>query len=326
MNLAPFRKIPTAFLRIIGVLALSAAAAAANAADPFPNRPIRIIIPAAPGGSLDITARLIAQKMSEKLGQPVIVDNRPGADTLLGTRMVKDAPADGYTLLGQASGFTLFPLMRSDTGYDALKDFAPVGMMLRAPRVLVTSTAKPYRNLADFVAAAKGGQLTYASGGVGTPTHIAMESFAHALGLQMTNIPFKGTGAALPEVASGRVDVMFDAISSSRPYIEGGRLRGLAVSADKRVPVLPDVATAKEQDVPYTNVFWLGLLAPAGTPREVVQRLADAMKAGSDSPDLRARFQADGSDPTHVGPAEFGAFLRVEAADMVKLAKILPRQ
>jgi tripartite-type tricarboxylate transporter receptor subunit TctC len=315
-----------ASLRAFGALTLVAAAAAAHAADPFPDKQIRLIIPAAAGGSLDITARVFAQKMSEKLGQPIVVDNRPGGETLLGTRVDKAAPADGYTLLGQASGFTLFPLLRNDAGYDALKDFAPVGIMLRAPRVVVVSSDKPYRSLAEFIAAAKGGQLTYGSGGVGTPTHIAMESFAQALGLHLTNVPFRGTGAALPEVASGRVDVMFDAISSSRPYIEGGKLRPLAVSADKRVPLLPAVPTIKEQGVAYTNFFWLGLLAPAGTPRDVVAKLADAMKAASDSPDLRARFQADGSDPTYVGPEEFGTFLRKEVAEMATLAKTLPKQ
>ncbi|HSW16678.1 MAG TPA: tripartite tricarboxylate transporter substrate binding protein [Ramlibacter sp.] len=325
MPISPVRFVTTLF-RAFGACALAAAAVAAAAAEPFPSKPIRIVIPAAAGGSLDITARLVAQKMGEKLGQSVIVDNRPGGETLLGTRLVKDAPPDGYTLIGQASGFTLFPFMRSDTGYDALKDFAPVGIMLRAPRVVVVSTEKPYRNLPDFIAAAKGGQLTYGSGGVGTPSHIAMESFAQALGLRLTNIPFRGTGAALPEVAAGRVDVMFDAISSSRSYIEGGKLRPLAVSSDKRVPLLPDVPTITEQGVPYTNVFWLGLLAPAGTPRDVVQKLADAMKAASDSPDLRARFQADGSDPTHVGPQEFGAFLRKEAGEMSTLSTILPKQ
>ena len=210
-------------------------AASASVAVEFPTKPIRIIVPAATGGSLDVTARLIAQKMSEKLGQQVIVDNRPGADTLLGTRVAKDAPADGYTILSQANSFSLLPHMRFDPGYDPVKDFTGVGVMVTSPYIMELKSDQPDRTVQEFVARAKATRLSYASGGPATPQQVAVVKFLQLAGLNnITMVPYKGNGPALVDVAGGNVTMIFDGYISSRPYLDGGKLRPLAVRAGSR--------------------------------------------------------------------------------------------
>jgi tripartite-type tricarboxylate transporter receptor subunit TctC len=302
------------------ILAL-AAAPAAVLADAFPGKPIRIIVPSASGGALDITTRLVALKMGEKLGQTVIVDNRPGGDTLLGTRMAKDAPADGYTLLAQANGFTALPALKLDPGYDPIRNFTAIGPMLRAAQVLWTSTGEPDRSVPDFIARAKAqpGKLTYAHGGLGSPLHLAAAQFVHQTGVDVPAVPYKGTGAALPDVAAGRVDVLFAAYAGGAPYLQSGKLKALGVTGTQRLAALPNVPTFKEQGVAFTYYFWLGLLAPAGTPKDVVQKLADALNYATSSKDLVERFRAEGSEPMPATPEEFNAYLVKEAAETARV-------
>jgi len=261
--------------------------------------------------------------MSEKLGQTIIVDNRPGADTLTGTRQAKEAAADGYTILAQANGFSSLPTVRRDPGYDPLKDFTPIGLMLRSPLVMSVGAEQPDRTLADFVARAKSHKLTYATGSVGGPTHIAAAMFIQAAGLDVALVPYKGAGLAMTDVVSGRVDMIFDGYISSSGHLKSGRLRPLAVTSLARIAPLPGVPTFQEQGLNFTYALWLGLVAKSGTPKEAIGRLSDALAYALNSKDLNARFRAEGSDPSFVTPEEFGRYLKNEVTQMAKLASDL---
>jgi len=296
-----------------------------SAADTFPSKPVRIVVPAAPGGALDLTTRLVAQKMQEKLGQPVVVENRPGGDTLIATRMVKGAQADGYTLLSSANGITLMPQLKANPGYDPVKDFTGIGFMTRSPLLIEVGSGQSDRTLADFMNRVKSSpdKLSYGHAGFGTPPHIAAAAFLHSAKLQMLSIPYKGNGAALPDIIGNRVEMIVDGYISSISYIKSGMLRPLAVTSESRMAALPDVPTLKESGVNYTYTLWLGLLAPSGTPPAVVQRLSDALRYATESKELSERFRAEGSDPSFVTPAAFNSYFKEEAKDMVQLAKDL---
>jgi tripartite-type tricarboxylate transporter receptor subunit TctC len=291
---------------------------AAAAADPFPSRPIRIVVNTAPGGLTDIVTRLVAQKMGEKLGQSVIVDNRAGGDGLLGIRYVKTQPADGYTLLGCAGTVAIQPAVKQDPGYDLVKDFTGIGGIVRTPVLMVVGNSQPDKTLKDFVAraCANPGKLTYASAGVGTTTHIGAAMFLQQEKLDLLHVPYKGNGAAMPDVMAGRVAMLFEAIGSGATKVKEGQWRGLAVTSSKRVPALPDVPTMQEQGVPFTYYLWIGMLAPAGTPPDVAQRLSDALRFALTSKDITERFRSDGSEPMLTSPAEFNDFLKREVVQM----------
>ena len=278
----------------LAALALGVYCGTSSAAEAFPTKPIRIIVPAAAGGALDSTTRLVAQKMSEKLGQQVLVDNRAGADTLLGTRAVKDAPADGYTILAQANGLSLLPFIRIDPGYDPLKDFTGLGFMTRAPMIMEVGAEQPDRTVADFIARAKANKLSYASAGTGGPPHVAAALFLQTVGLDVMHVPYRGNAAALPDVAGGRVEMIFDGYISSIPYLQSGKLRPLAVTSPTRIAPLPNVPTFIEQGINYTYTLWLGLLVRTGTPKDVVQRLSDALRFALGSKELSDRFRSEG--------------------------------
>ncbi|QDL39838.1 tripartite tricarboxylate transporter substrate binding protein [Rhodoferax sediminis] len=275
-----------------------------------------------------MTTRLVAQKMAEKLGQSVIVDNRPGGDTLLGTRMVKDAPADGYTLLAQANGFTLLPFTKREPGYDPVKDFSGLGFMTRSAMILDTGAGQPDRTLPDLIARAKKEPLTFASGGTGGPPHIACAMFLQAAGVNMLHVPYKGNGAALPDVVADRVNMICDGYISSAAFLQSGRLRALAVTSPERIAPLPNVPTFVEQGVNYTYSLWLGLLVKAGTPKDVVQKLSDALHYALTSKELSERFRSEGSDPSFVTPQAFDQYLAKEYSQMAKVASDLklPRE
>lgn len=312
----------------IACLGLSLAAVAAMAADTYPSKPIRIILPAAAGGGLDIVARLVAVKMGEKLGQPVIVENQAGGDTLVGTRNAKSAPADGYTVLAHANGFTILPELKEDPGYDPLKDFTGIGLMSRAPFVMEVAATDPSRNIREFVARAKKENLTFASGGIGGPPHMAAVMFLKSQGLDMTMVPYKGNGVALPDVASGRVTMIFDTYVSSLPFIQSGKLRPLAVTSTTRIAPIPDVPTFVESGMNYQYNLWLGLVVRSGTSKDIVDKLSDALRYALESKDLKARLMSEGSDPSFVTSEEFNAYLTKEVAEMKVLVKELgiPKQ
>ena len=297
----------------------------AFAADPFPSKPVHIIVAAAAGGGLDITTRLIAQKMEAFLHQSVVVENRAGAETMLGTRYVKEQPADGYTILAQANGFSVLPAMKLDPGFDPLKDFTGVGLMLKAPMVTEVGTSQPEKTLADIIVHAKAepGKLTFGTGGSGTPQQLSAAAFHLKAGLSMTQVAYKGAGPTLPDVAGGRLNMVNDMYVSSAPYFKGGTIRPVAVTGAHRIGPLPDVPTYKEQGVDLEFYVWLGLMAPAGTPKEAIQKLSDALHYATADKDLKARFDAEGSELGRESPEEFNAFLRKDVEEGAKTVAAL---
>jgi tripartite-type tricarboxylate transporter receptor subunit TctC len=300
-----------------------AATTPALAADAFPTRPVRIVVATAPGGWGDTTMRLVAIKMSEKLGQPIVIDNRPGADSLVGIRHVKSSPPDGYTLLSTGATIMLQPVVKKDPGYDLLKDFAGVGSTARSPALMVVPTSSREKSLADFVKLAKAdpGRMSYGSAGVGSATHIPAEMFMQKAGVKMLHVPYKGNGAGMADLMAGRVSMMFDAYGSSVGSLKGGRLKSLGVTSDARLRALPDVPTFAEQGFPgLSYYYWLGLFAPAGTPPEVVQRLSAALNEALADPTLSNRLQSEGTEPMVMSPADFNAYLRAESARISKFA------
>lgn len=306
---------------LAGALALACLDPAA-AADPFPTRPIRIVVPVAAGGWGDTSTRIVAPRISEKLGQPVIVENRTGAGGQIGIRFVKSAPADGYTLVSTGGTIAISAALSREPGYDPLKDFVGVGSMVRSPAILVLGAGQPEKKLADLMVQAKAhpGKLSYASAGIGTTTHILAEMFLRSSGLKMLHVPYKGNGAAMPDVVTGRVNMIFDAFGSSASFLKGGQLRALGVTSTARLAALPDVPTIAEQGVPgFSYYFWLGLFASAGTPNEATQRLADALRSALTGSALRDRLQADGTEPMLMATEEFREFVRQEVISTNKL-------
>ncbi|HSV79403.1 MAG TPA: tripartite tricarboxylate transporter substrate binding protein [Ramlibacter sp.] len=321
------------WIHAIGAAVLTlASATGALAADPFPSKPIRVVVPTAAGGLGDVYTRLVARKMSERLGQQLIIDNRPGGDTLIGTRLVKEAPADGYTLLFQASGISIFPHIKENPGYElATKDFTPLGPFSRAPLMLMVGGGQPDKTLADFVTRIKAnpGKFSFAHGGIGTPPHIGAVMFLQRAGLQMQDIAYKGNAAAVPDVVGGRAEMIFDAYGTASGMIKEGRLRSLGVSSSSRLASAPDIPTLAEQGFPgFSYYFWSGLLAPAGVPKEVLDKLSDALRYAVTSEEITQRFRNDGNEAFWLSPAQFSEYLGKEHAEMGRLARELklPKQ
>lgn len=288
-------------------------AAPAVAQDDYPSKPIRIIVPAAPGGGLDVTTRLIVEKMGIFLGQPVIVENRPGAESVIGIRAAQTAEPDGYTVLAHDVQFLLMThLIKPDAGYDPFEDFRGIGRIIRYPMLIELAADKPETTWAEVVAAATANpdQFSFASGGVGGPSHLSISSLLMQNDVDITHIPYKGIGQALPDVAAGRTYLVADGFNSSRSYIEGGKLRPLAVLGTSRLDALPDVPTLQEQGLDFTYHISLALFAQDDVPDPIVERLSEALHAAVNDPDLQARFASEGSMTIDETPAEFDAFLR----------------
>jgi tripartite-type tricarboxylate transporter receptor subunit TctC len=310
------------FLRGLAALVAGCFAShAALAADAFPNRPVRIIVNTAPGGLTDITTRLVAQHMGDTLKQNVIVENRAGGDGLIGIRAVKSAPADGYTLLATAGTVALQMAVRQDPGYDLVKDFTGVGLMGRSPFLMVVAPTSPYKTLGDYVAAAKAnpGKVTYASAGVGTAVHLATEQWMHQMGIKLLHVPYKGNGAAMPDVMSGRVDMILEAYGSSSAKIKGGQLRALGVTHTSRLAALPSVPTFAESGAPgYSYYTWLCIVAPAGTPKDVIAKLSEALREATNSKAIKDRYRDDGMEAMNLTPDEFNQYLAREVSQAQK--------
>lgn len=298
----------------------------AHAADPYPSRPIKLVVPVSAGGWGDITTRIIALRLGQELGQPVVVENRPGGGGLVGIRYTKSESADGYTLMSTGSTLSIQHALSRETGIDANKDFVPVGSMVRSAAVVVTGAGTEYKTLGDVFKGAKAskGAISYASAGVGTTTHIAAEMMLKQEGVQMLHIPYKGNGAAMPDVIAGRVSFMVDAYGSSSSNLGGGKLRALAVTSQDRLKLLPNVPTVAEQGLPgFSYYYWLGLFAPAGTPRDVVDKISAALAKTMKEPHVVERLQADGTEPYFKNPAEFSSFVRKDVADTTALIEKL---
>jgi tripartite-type tricarboxylate transporter receptor subunit TctC len=304
--------------------ALLLAAAPFASAQSYPDRPIRFIVPFTPGSGTDIIARTVAEPMSRAMGQPIIIENKPGAGGTLGAAQVAKSAPDGYTLLIHSAGHVANPSIYSNLPYDTVKDFAGVTPLASLPNVLIVSPAKGWKTVKDLVDAARAnpGKLNYASAGVGSATHMNAEIFRESAKFDAVHVPFKGTPEAMTETATGRVDFFFAPLTSALPFIKDGRLLALAVGTPQRSPVIPNVPTTVEAGFPKSEyVFWVALLAPAATPKPIVDRLnAEALKALA-SPEVKERLAVLGADPMPMSPAEFDAFIRSETARMAAIVK-----
>lgn len=307
---------------VLGLLALTFMLPV-HAAEAYPAKAIRIVVPSVAGGALDSTVRLIAPKLAEKLGGTVIVDNRPGAGGALGIRLVKDAPADGYTLLAQTNSLTALPAMNANPGYDVVRDFSPIGTILQAPNIMAVGAAQPFRNVNELISAARTKNLSYATAGLGSPLHLNGALFAEKRGLSLLHVPYKGSALAYPDVASGVVTMTFGGYAGIAPYLQSGKMRALAVTSPMRLPALPDVPTLGEQGVALNYSFWVGLLAPAGTPDAVVRTLSDALRGVLRMEEVRSRFHNDGALTWETTPADFSTYLAKEVVEIEDLARKL---
>jgi len=289
----------------------------------YPAKPVRLIVPSLPGGGTDITARLLAPKLTEFLGQPVVVENRAGAASIVGSEIVARAAPDGYTLLMGIATITINPSMHRKLPYDTLRDFAPVSQVATVPNVLVVHPSVPAKTVKELIALARSrpGQITYASAGVGSQLHLAMELFLHLAGIKMVHVPYKGSGGAFVDLLSGQVATMTTTALSAAPHLRSGRLRGLAVTSARRSPALPDLPTIAEAALPgYEAVQWYGVFATGGTPREIVVKLNAAIVRALHDPGVRERFAADGGEVVGNTPDEFSGLIR---ADIAKWAKLI---
>jgi tripartite-type tricarboxylate transporter receptor subunit TctC len=291
----------------------------------FPTKAVRLIVPLVPGGNLDIVARAVAAQMNEGLGQQVIVENRPGASSLVGTQFVAKSPADGYTILVIANTFATVPSLIRNPGYDALKDFTGVSLTCLVPQILVVTPTMPVRSVKDLIALGKArpGQLAYGTSGAGSTGHIAAELLSLQAGIKMLHVPYKGNAAAIVDVIAGNVQMMFDQVSTSQSYVASGKLRGLGVTSLKRSPLFPDVPTIDESGLKgYEEITFNGLLAPAGTPREAVARLHGEVSRIVRLPELRKRYIERGIELTaSATPEEFTSYVKAEFDKKAKLAR-----
>ncbi len=317
------------FIVAAGLLAGSAAWAQtpAPAAD-YPNKIIKIIVPFTAGSATDIMARIVGERLSVSMGQPVVVENRPGAGGTLGTAQVAKSDPDGYTLLVVATGHVVNPVLYSGLTYDTIGDFAGVVPLAALPSVLVVGAGSPIKSVRELIAAAKAkpGQLNYASAGVGSATHVNAEKFRSVTDIQITHIPFKGTPETIVEVSTGRVDFMFTPVLASIPTIRDNRMRALAVSTAKRSSALPDVPTVAEAGVPgFVFDFWIGLLAPAKTPRAIVNKLNLEVSKALAQPDVIERMAKLGAESMPMTPERFDAYIKEEFTTLGAVMRAAPK-
>ncbi len=303
--------------------ALIAAYAADTAAQNYPARPLRIIVPQSAGGSTDLVARPLARKLADALGQSVVVDNRPGAGSVIGTDLVAKAAPDGYTLLAVAASVTMSPSLYK-LPFDPVRDLAAISQLTSLPNILVAHPSLPVSSVAEFIAYAKAhpGQLNFGSSGVATGTHLSMELLMYMTGIRLTHVPYKGGSLNVNALIAGETQVNFSTISTALPHVKSGRLRALAVSTARRSAAAPDVPTIAESGVrDYDYSSWIGLLAPAKTPATVIARLnAEAVKAIQAS-DMKSILAVEASEPVGNSPAEFDAVMKTEVARWMKVVK-----
>lgn len=311
--------------RILAALAL-ALAAAGTPAQPYPSKPIRVVVPNPAGGFYDLIARTVGQKVGEGLGQPMVVENRVGAGGSLGTEFTAKAPPDGYTIMvGGIGPHGIAPSLYANLPYDPVKDFAPIIHVATTPNILVVHPSSPLQSVQDLVTAArqKPGALSYASNGNGTSQHLAAEMLATTTGLKLNHVPFKGSAPAITAMLGGQVDFAFAVAPDALPHVKAGKLRALAVTSAKRVAPLPDVPTMIEGGVPdYEATAWFGYFAPAGTPREIVDRLNAEIARALAAPDVRERLAPGGLSELPGGtPERFGALVKSEIAKWSRVVK-----
>jgi tripartite-type tricarboxylate transporter receptor subunit TctC len=313
----------SALARIVAlVLAAFATGAYAQA---YPSKPIHFIVPYPAGGPLDTVARLLGQRVSETVHQPVVVENKPGAGGNIGADSVAKAAPDGYTILmGAVATHAINPTLYRNIPYDPVKDFAPVTEVAWTPNVLVVNPSLPVSNVKEFIAYVKAhpGELNFGSGSTGSAGHLAGELFKTMAGVQMVHVPYKGAGPAMQDLIGGQIQLMFDNLASSLGQIRAGKVRALAVTTEKRSTLAPELPTIAESGLPGFDIStWFGIFAPGGTPQPVVQRLHDAFVAALQAPDVQATMKKMGAEPVGNTPGEFAAFIRSEAEKYAKVIR-----
>jgi tripartite-type tricarboxylate transporter receptor subunit TctC len=308
--------------RILVLAGLIAAFPAA--AQTYPGKPLKMVVGFPPGGASDVAARTVGAKMAERLGQPIVVENRAGAASNIGSEFVARSPADGYTVLLGTISLSVNPSLYPKLGYDALKDFEPVAQVCSSPFLLVVHPATPYRTLADLLSAAKAAPkpLLYATAGNGSGSHLFMEYFASSAGVKLQAVPYKGAAPAMNDVLAGAVPFTFDNIITTLPLHKAGRLRALAISSRTRSAIAPEVPTLQELGVAgFDGNAWFGIFAPTGTPADAVRRLNEETQTALKDPQVRDRLVALGCEPVASTPAEFGRFFRAEVDKWGKVVR-----
>jgi tripartite-type tricarboxylate transporter receptor subunit TctC len=312
-------------LRLFALLAACALAPPLAHAQTYPAKPVLLILPIAAGSSLDVVARLVAQKMAENMRQPIVVENVAGAAGAIGLERLMRAAPDGYTLGAfNDAPLTMLPNLRAKLPYDPVASFAPVGLMLNNSWILVAHPSLPAKSVAELIALAKAkpGEINYSSGGNGSPQHIAMALFESMAGIKLTHVPYKGATQATLDVMSGQIPMMFSGTNSVAAQVRDGKLNGLAVGGSTRSPLLPSVPTVAESGLPgYEFVTWMGMFAPLHTPKDVVARVNAEVARALSAPDLREKLAAQAIEPKTSTPEELGALTRNRLAQMAKLIK-----
>lgn len=310
--------------RAVALTGLVLCAVGAQAADPYPNKPIKWIVPFPPGGAMDSMARTLGEKLSTSMKQPVIVENRPGAGGTIGSNLVAKAAPDGQTIMIVSIGQAVNPSIYPKLPYDSVKDFEPVSLVGIVPNILVAHPSVKANNVKELIALAKAqpGKITYASAGNGTTVHLAAELFNSMAGVDLMHVPYKGSAPAVTDLMGGQVDIMFDSLSSAKPYVEAGKLKALAVTTAKRAKAFPNVPTVAESGLPgYELSGWYAVFVPAKTPKPVVDRLHAELVKALKQDDVRARFALIGADPVGSSPQELAATLKTETARWEKIVR-----
>lgn len=318
-------RIPVRALTLVaGFLACGASVQAAVPATGYPNRPVRLVVPFAPGGTNDVLARIVGEKLSERLGQAFVVDNRAGANSVIGSEIVARASPDGHTLLIVSAGFAVNPSLSRTLPYDTERDFAAVGLVSSGPYLMVVHPSVAAKTVNEFINWVKSrpGQVNYASVGTGSPPHLAAELLRIVAGIDMQHIPYKGGSAVLPDLLAGRVSMFFGSVSTLRPHVQSGKLRAIAMTTVKRSPAMPEVPTFIESGLAgYEVNGWYGLLAPGRTPRAIVHRLNRELRQLLADPDTRKRFQTHGMEPAPGTAEEFAALISSEIGKWAKVVR-----
>ncbi len=289
----------------------------------YPAKPLRLIVPFTPGGGADILARLVVQRLADPLKQSVVVDNRPGAAGIVGTELVAKSPPDGYTMLMGAPGLAINPSLYVRLPYDTLRDLVPVSLVGAVPNLVVVHPSVPVKNIKELTALArsKPGRLNYASPGRGTSLHFAAELFRSRTGIDIVHVAYKGGAQAITDLVGGHVDLMFDVLPASLPYVKSGRLRALAITSAQRSTLVPDLPTVAESGIEgFLAITWNGILLPANTPRDIVMRLHQSLQHAVLGPGAKERYAAIGTDAVTNTPEEFADFIRTETAKWAKVA------
>jgi len=315
---------PTNVARFACAALAAAAAGAAFAQAGYPGKPVRMVVPSSAGGGTDIVARIIAPELSKRLGQQVVIDNRPGAGTMIGIEVAAKSPADGYTLLMGLSTLAINSALYKKVPYDPQRDFAPITQAVSSASIIVVHPSVPVKTVKELIAFARArqGQLNYASAGTGTYPHMTMELFLSMAKLKMVHIPYKGTAPAMIDMLAGQVATMAATILTGMPQIRAGRLRPLGITSAARSPIVPDIPTVAEAGLPgFESVQWYGVLAPARTPKDIITRVHGEVTRALQQPEIKARLAGDGADTVGSSPEEFARYIQSELTKWAKVAR-----